>query len=119
MNICIKASYYEALSMNNIYPPWTIAFQLPPNLMFNQHQVKTILTLRRIQAKEMLNTLSTMSTHEGNEHKNRVDASTQALKAYYQQSWAPEFNFNEALDALDTNRLITKKLYMQSSKKVS
>ena len=66
MNLLIKASYYEVLSKNNIYPPWTIAFQPPPNLMLNQCQVKTILTLRRTQAKEMLTTLFTMSTHEAN-----------------------------------------------------
>ena len=72
MNLCIKASYYEALSKNNIYPPWSIAFQPTPNLM-----------LRRTQPKEMLTTLSTMNTYEANECKNRTNASTQALKAYY------------------------------------
>ena len=102
MNLCIKASHYEAFSKNNIYPPWTIVFQPPPNLMLNQHQIETILTLRRIQAKEMVTTLSTMSTHEANECKNRANASTQALKAYYQHLGALQFNFNEALDALLT-----------------
>ena len=33
----------------------------------------------------MLNTLSIMSTHEANECKNHTDASTQALRTYYQQ----------------------------------
>ena len=32
----VYEAYYEALSKNNVYPPWTIAFQLPPNLMLNQ-----------------------------------------------------------------------------------
>ena len=50
----------------------------------------------------MLTTLSTMSTYEANECKNRADASTQALKDYYQQPDASEFNFSEALDALVT-----------------
>ena len=76
MNLHIKASYYEPLSKNNIYPPWTIAFQPAPNLMLNQCQIETILTLRKTQAKEMLTTLSMMSTHEPNECKNRADAST-------------------------------------------
>ena len=102
MHLHIKASYYEALSKNNIYPPWTIVLQPPPNLMLNQHQVETILTLRRTQAKEMLTTLSTMSTNKANRCKNRGDASTQALKAYYQLCGASEFNFNEALDAFVT-----------------
>ena len=53
VNLHIKASYYEALSKNNIFAPWTVALQPPPNLIENQHQVKTILTLRRTQAKEM------------------------------------------------------------------
>ena len=101
MNLCTKSSYYEALS-KNIYPPWSIAFQPPPNLMPNQCQVKIILTLRRTQTKEMLTAFSTMSTNEANECKNRADASTQALKAYYQQPGTSEFNFNEALDALVT-----------------
>ena len=76
MNLCIKASYYEAPSKNNICPPWTIAFQPPLNLMLNQHQIETIITLRSTQAKEVLTTLSTMSKHEANECKNRVNAST-------------------------------------------
>ena len=70
--------------------------------MLKQHQVETIQTLRRTLAREMLNTLSTLSTHEANECKNRDDASTQTLKAYYQQPGALDFNFNEALDALVT-----------------
>ena len=74
----------------------------PPNLMSNQHQIDTIITLRRTQAKEMLTTLSTMSTQEANECKNRADAPTQALKAYNQQLGTSQFNFNEALDALVT-----------------
>ena len=43
-----------------------------------------------------------MSRNEANECQNHVDASTQALKAYYQQPDVAEFNFNEALDALIT-----------------
>ena len=68
--------------------------------MLNQCQIKTILTPRKTQAKEMLTTLSTMCTHEADECKNRADASTQALKAYCQPPRASQFNFNEALDAL-------------------
>ena len=84
MNLLIKANYCETVSKNNIYPPWTIAFQPPPNVTLNQCQVKTILTLRRTQAKEMLTTLSTMRTHEANECKNRANAFIQALKVYHQ-----------------------------------
>ena len=58
INLRIKAAYYEALIKNDIYPPWTIAFQPPPNLMSNQKQADTIVALRKNQAKEMLNTLS-------------------------------------------------------------
>ena len=47
----------------------------------------------------MLTTLSTVRTHEADEYKNRVSASTQTLKAYYQQPGASQFNFNEVLDA--------------------
>ena len=43
-----------------------------------------------------------MSTFEAAECKYRANASTQALKAYYQQPGPSEFNFNEALDALVT-----------------
>ena len=100
MNLRIKAAYYEALIKNNIYPPWTIAFQPPPNLMTNNKQADTIVALRKTQAKEILNTLSTMSNHEADECKGRADASTQALRAYYQQAGASQFNLNEALDAL-------------------
>ena len=50
----------------------------------------------------MLTTFSTVSTYEANEWKNTASASTQALKAYYQQPGASQFNFNEALDALVT-----------------
>ena len=43
-----------------------------------------------------------MSNQEANECKNRTHASTQALKAYYQQLEASQYNFNEVLDALMT-----------------
>ena len=102
MNLRIKAAYYEALIKNDIYPPWTIAFQPPPNLMTNQRQAETIVALRKDQAKEMLNTLSRMSSYEADECKNQADASTQALRTYYQQAGASQFNLNEALDALVT-----------------
>ena len=52
--------------------------------MPNQHQVETILSLRKSQAKDMLNTLSAMSINKTNECKTWADASTQALKSYYQ-----------------------------------
>ena len=67
MNLCIKSAYFEALNKNEIYPPWTFAFQPSPSLMSNQRQVETILILGKNQAKEMLSTLSHMSTQEGDE----------------------------------------------------
>ena len=50
----------------------------------------------------MLRTLSLMSSQEANNCKERVDASTQALRAYYQQPMAFQYNLNEALDTLVT-----------------
>ena len=113
MNLRIKSSFYEVLSKNEIYPPWTITFQppptpcamtfqLPPNLMTNPHQIETIVSLRKNQAKDMLITLSLMSSEEANNLKDRVDASTHALRAYYQQLVASQYNLNKALDALVT-----------------
>ena len=43
-----------------------------------------------------------MSTQEADECKNCADASTQALKRYYQQLEAAQYNLNESLDALVT-----------------
>ena len=60
------------------------------------------MVLRKNQAKEMLITLSRMSNHEADECKNHTDASTQALRTYYQQAGAAQYNLNEALDALVT-----------------
>ena len=51
----------------------------------------------------MLRTLSLISSEEANNCKERADASTQALRAYYYQlSVASQYNLNEALDALVT-----------------
>ena len=97
-----ESAYYLVLMNNEIYPPWTIAFQLPPNLIFNSWQADTIINLRKTQAKEMLSTLSAISTQEATECKTHVDASTQALRTYYQQEGASSYNLNEALDALVT-----------------
>ena len=72
------------------------------NLMPNQRQADTIVALRKNQAKEMLNTLSRMSNYEADECKHQADASTQALRTYYQQAGASQFNLNEALDTLVT-----------------
>ena len=102
MNLHIKSAYYEVFDKNEIYPPWTVAFQPPPNLMSNQRQVETILLLRKNQAKEMLSTLSHMTTQEADECKSHTDASIQVLKTYYQQEGAAQYNLNEALDALVT-----------------
>ena len=70
--------------------------------MTNLHQIETIVSLRNNQAKDMLRTLSLMSSEEANNCKERVDASTQALRAYCQQPTASQYNLNEALDPLVT-----------------
>ena len=70
--------------------------------MTNNKQADAIVSLRKTQAKEILNTLATMSNQEADECKGRADASTQALRTYYQQAGASQFNLNEALDALVT-----------------
>ena len=41
-------------------------------------------------------------TQEATECKTQVDASTQALRTYYQQERASSYNLNDALDALVT-----------------
>ena len=102
MNLRIKSSFYEVLSKKEIYLAWTITFQPPPNLMTNPQQIETIMSLRKNQTTDMLKTLSLMSSEEANNCKERADASTQALRAYYQQSMAYQYNLNEALDALVT-----------------
>ena len=70
--------------------------------MTNSQQIETIVSLRKSQTKDMLNTLSLMSSEEANNCKERANASTQALRAYYQQSAAFQYNLDEALDALVT-----------------
>ena len=97
-------SYWHICARNKyvIYTPWTITFQPPPNLMTNLHQIETIMSLRKNQAKDMLRTLSLMSSEEAKNCKERADSSTQALRAYYQQPVASHYNLNEALDALNT-----------------
>ena len=50
----------------------------------------------------MLSTLSAMSTQEATACKTCMDASTQALRTYYQQEGGSSYNLNEALDALVT-----------------
>ena len=92
----------EAISSNDIYPAWTIAFQPPPNLMTSTHQIETIVSLCKTQAKDMLKTLNLMSSDEAKNCKERADAATQALKAYYQQLAASQYNLDEALNALVT-----------------
>ena len=102
MNLRIKSAFYDAISANEVYPVWTIAFHLPPNLMTNMHQIETVVSLRKTQAKDMLKTLSLMSSEEANNCKERADAATQAIKAYYQQPGASNYNLDEALNALLT-----------------
>ena len=74
----------------------------PPNLMTNLQQIETIVSLRKTQTKDMLKTLSLMSSEEADNCKERADATTQALKAYYQQPAASQYNLDEALNALVT-----------------
>ena len=83
-------------------PPGKSHSSCPPNLISKPQQAETILNLRKNQAKEMLSTLSAMSTQEATECKTHVDASTQALRTYYQQEGASSYNLNDALDALVT-----------------
>ena len=70
--------------------------------MTNSHQIETIMSLRKNQAKDILRTLRLISSEEAINCKERADASTQALRAYYQQPVASQYNLNEALDALVT-----------------
>ena len=102
MNLRIKSAFYEAVSSNEIYPAWTIVFQPPPNLMTSTCQIETIVSLCKTQAKDMLKTLSLMSSDEAKNCKERADAATQALKAHYQQPAASQYNLDEALNALVT-----------------
>ena len=102
MNLRIKSAFYDAISTNEIYPAWTIAFQPPPNLMTNMHQIETVVSLQKTQAKDMLKTLSLMSSEEADNCKERADATTQAIKAYYQQPGTSKYNLDEALNALLT-----------------
>ena len=60
------------------------------------------MNLRKTQAKEMLSTLSAMSTQEATECKTHMDASAQALRTYYQQEGASSYKLNETLDTLVT-----------------
>ena len=50
----------------------------------------------------MLKTLSLMSTDEAKNCKERADAATQAIKAYYQQPSTSKYNLDEELNALMT-----------------
>ena len=102
MNLRIKSAFYDAISNNEIYPAWTIVFWPPPNLMTSIHQIETIVSLRKTQAKDMLKTLNLMSSDEAKNCKERADATTQALKAYYQQPAASQYNLDKALNALVT-----------------
>ena len=102
MNLRIKSAFYDAISSNEIYPAWTIMFQPPPNLITSIHQIETIVSLCKTQAKDMLKTLSLMSSDEAKNCKERADAMTQALKAYYQEPAASQYNLDEALNALVT-----------------
>ena len=71
MNLRIKSSFYDAISINEIYPAWTITFQPPPNLMTSIHQIETIVSLWKTQAKDMLKTLSLMSSDEAKNCKRK------------------------------------------------
>ena len=84
------------------YTPLDNSIPAPPNLTSNPRQAETILTLRKNQAKEMFNTLSIKSSQEANECKTHMDASTQALRTYYQQEGASSYNLNDTLDAIVT-----------------
>ena len=119
MNLSIKSSFYEVLSNNEIYPAWTIAFQPPLKLMTNPQQIETIVSLRKNQTKDMFKTLSLMSSEEANNCKERANASTWALRAYYQQSVASQHNLNDALDALVTLTDRSQKLVHTEQQKSS
>ena len=118
MNLRTKSAFYEAISSNEIYPAWTIAFQPPPNLITSTHQIETIVSLCKTQAKDMLMTLSLMSSDEAKNCKERADATTQPLKAYYQQLAASQYNLDEALNALVTLTERSQKLvHVEQQKK--
>ena len=85
--------------------------------MTNPHQIETKVFLRKNQAKDMFRTLSLMSSEESNNCDDRVDASTWALRAYYQQPVASKYNLNEALDALVTLTDRSQKLVHAEQKK--
>ena len=117
MNLRIKSSFYDAISNNEIYPAWTIAFQPPPNLMTSIHQIEAIVSLQKTQAKDMLKTLSLMSSDEAKNCEERADSTTQALKTYYQQPAASQYNLDEALNALVTITERSQKLVHEEQQK--
>ena len=60
-----------------------------------------------------------MSSDKANNCKERADASTQALRAYYQQPTASQYNLNEELDAFVTLTDRSQKLVHATAEKVS
>ena len=88
------------LTVRSIHPGQS--HSSPPNLMTSLQLIETIVSLRKTQTKDMLKTLNLMSSEEANNCKERADAATQALKAYYQQPAASQYNLDEALNALVT-----------------
>ena len=69
--------------------------------MTSLQKIETSVT-EKDSTKDMLRTLSLMSSQEANNCKERANAGTQALKAYYQQPAASQYNIDEALNALVT-----------------
>ena len=102
MNLWIKAAYYEALNKNEIYPPGQL-HSCPPRFDIQSKEGRDNTDCKEKSSKRNAKySISIMSTQEANECKTHVDASTQALRTYYQQEGASSYNLNETLDAVVT-----------------
>ena len=83
--------------------------------MTNPQQIETTVSLRKNQTKDMLKTLSLMSSEKANNCKERANASTQALRAYYQQSVASQYNLDAIVTLTDRSQ---KHVHAEQQKKI-
>ena len=87
----MKSVFYEALQDKDIFPICTVAFH-PPATLITSTYVDTIVNFRRNQAKQTHKVMANMSKVEAGACKERPDADTQALRAYYQQPQTSRYN---------------------------
>ena len=98
----LRIAFNEKLLSTDHFPPWSVTFNPPMNLLTSGRAIESTVGFRYEQSKTFIRMVNDLMREESNRLTNEVQATMASLECHYQEEAAHEYNIQEALDALQT-----------------